>query len=284
MIKQAMYGLPLNPAHLLAELAGASFCVSFATRDRLGRQLDDAIRLVGSRRVLLIDNGAFSLHKQGVSARDEAYVEAYEAWAGDILARCPQAIAVIPDIIGGTEAENAELVNTTLLDYGRAMPVWHMHESVRYLLHLCEGFDYVAIGSSGQYWQVGTVQWHRRIAEAFAAIAAWERDGEGAYLRPRLHMMRAQSQAHLYPFDTSDSTNVAMNHGRYRHQGTGYVARMASRVSAAIRASSGAVAEHQLKRPLLDHLEATEWRLRRFLEAAGYVVTTDDDQPLRQAA
>lgn len=260
MIKKAIYGLPLNPRHLLEELAGAGFCVSYATRHKLGDQLEAAIRLVGKNRILLVDNGAFSLHKQGVSARDEAYLEGYEAWAQDILDRCPQAVAVIPDIIGGTEQENAELVNTTSLDYDRAMPIWHMHESVAYLLHLCETFQYVGIGSSGAYWQAGSPAWHARITEMFAAIDAWELDTGN--VRPRIHMMRAQSMAHLYPFDTSDSTNVAMNHGRYRAEGAGHVARLATRASAKIRASSGAEARHQALRPLLDHLEAAAWRAR----------------------
>src|SRR5215471_19334259 len=96
LTKTAVYGLPLNPRHLLEELAGSSFCVSYATRQKLGPQLDDAIRLVGEDQILLVDNGAFSMFKQGVSTRDEEYQDAYEAWAIDILDRCPQAIAVIP--------------------------------------------------------------------------------------------------------------------------------------------------------------------------------------------
>ena len=279
MDKKAIYGLPLNPMPLLEELAGASFCVSYATRSKLGRQLDDAIRLVGQDSILLVDNGAFSLHKQGISTRDEAYQEAYEAWAQDILDRCPQAIAVIPDVIGGTEEENAQLVRETMLDCGRAMPIWHMHESISYLLYLCTDFEYVGIGSSGQFWQVGSPEWHSRIKEAFAAIDAWELESEGAYIRPRLHMMRAQSMAHAYPFDSSDSTNVAMNHGRYRHEGSGHVSRLAKRASSRIAASSGAEAEHQQKRPLLGHLEAAALRAKWLLEAAGYQVTWMDELP-----
>lgn len=264
--KTSVFGLPLNPRHLLEELAGASFCVSYATRDKLGSQLDDAIRLVGQDGILLVDNGAFSMHKQGISTRDESYQEAYEIWAQEILDRCPQAIAVLPDVIGGTEAENAELINTSMLDYDRAMPIWHMHESLDYLLHLCEGFGYIGIGSSGEYWQVGSPAWHARIAEMFAAIDAWEATSCGAFIRPRIHMMRAQSMAHLYPFDSSDSTNVAMNHGRYRDQGEGYVAAFAARATAKIAASSGAEAEHQEKRPLLAHVEMAAWREAMELE------------------
>ena len=277
MEKTVIYGLPLNPRPLLDELAGASFCVSYATRGKLGSQLEQAIRLVGDAGILLVDNGAFSLHKQGVTARDEAYIEGYEAWALDILARCDQAIAVIPDIIGGSVEENAELVNTTLLPLDRAMPIWHMHEPLSYLLHLCEAFSYVGIGSSGKYWNPNSPAWHARISLAMAAIEAWERGSNGAFIRPRLHMMRAQSQAHAFDFDSADSTNVAMNHGRYRSEGPGHVARLAERASARIRASAGPEAEHQAKRPLLDHLEAAAWRAR--LEAELWPAP-DDALPL----
>lgn len=61
MEKTTVYGLPLNPKHLLEQLNGSSFCVSYYTRDKLGSQLDDAIRLVGQDGILLVDNGAFSL-------------------------------------------------------------------------------------------------------------------------------------------------------------------------------------------------------------------------------
>jgi hypothetical protein len=265
--KQAIYGLPLNPRPLLEQLNGAGFCVSYATRDKLGSQLDDAIRLTGKNRVLLVDNGAFSMHKQGVSARDESYQDAYEAWAMDILDRCPNAVAVIPDVIGGSEQENAELTLTTMLPTDRCMAIWHMHESIEYLLYLCQSFGYVGVGSSGQYWKVGTPEWHARITEMFQAIDQWE--ATSGDIRPRLHLMRAQSQAHLYPFDTSDSTNVAVNHGRTRHEGEGHVARLATKASAKIRASSGPEAEHQLKRPLLEHLEMAAWRASLELRLAA---------------
>jgi hypothetical protein len=257
MTKQAVYGLPLNPRPLLNELAGAGFCVSYATREKLGSQLEDAIRLVGEDQILLVDNGAFSMFKQGVSTRDEAYLDAYEAWALDILDRCPQAVAVIPDVIGGTVEENAELVNITQLPTDRAMPIWHMHESIEYFLYLCSSFGYVGVGSSGKYWNVGSPEWHARVGFMFAALAAWEK--ESGNLRPRLHLMRAQSMAHLYPFDTTDSTNVAMNHGRYRAEGEGHVARFAARAAAKIAASSGDEARHQELRPLLDHVEHAAW-------------------------
>ncbi|RBP13064.1 hypothetical protein DFR50_11233 [Roseiarcus fermentans] len=150
---------------------------------------------------------------------------------------------------------------TTMLDYERAMPIWHMHESIDTLIHLCESpFNYLGFGSSGEFWKVGTGKWARRIDEAFAAIDRWECESEGAYIRPRIHMMRAQSKAHLFPFDSSDSCNVAINHNRYRGEGGDWLRRRALFVDERVQGSAGPEAEHQVKRPLLEHLETARWR------------------------
>ena len=281
MNKTTIYGLPLNPMPALDQLSGASFCVSYATRAKLGRQLNQAIDLVGQDGILLIDNGAFSAHQAGVDTmNDEAYLEGFASWANDILDRCPQAIAVLPDVIGGSEAQNAQLVaeTMTMFPQDRVMPVWHMHESFDYLLQLCEGFGYIAIGSSGDFWKVGTDKWTARMQAAMAAITQWEEQSNGAYVRPRIHMMRAQNQAHLFDFDSSDSTNVAMNHGRYRAQGEGHVGRFAARVDAKIQASAGPQAEHQVARPLLDHLTQAAWQKALYADMrAPSAVPANDD-------
>lgn len=248
--KRAIFGLPLNPLSALEQLKGESFCVSFGTRQKLGRQLDDAIRLVGKDGMLLVDNGAFTLHKQGQSTRDPAYLKAYEKWAQSILDRTPRAVAVIPDVIGGTEEQNAELVREWQLDPWRSMAIWHMHESLDHLKWLIESSpNHVGIGSSGEFWQTGTPQWHRRIHEALDTIASFEKQTGDP--RPRIHMMRAQSQHHLYPFDSSDSTNLAVNHGRTRDTGEGHVRRFADRIKDNIE-PTGTTDEtgHQLKRPI----------------------------------
>src|SRR4029077_17973186 len=99
----------------------------------------------------------------------------------------------------------------------------------------------------------------------------WEADSEGAFIRPRLHLMRAQSKAHLYAVDSSDSTNVAVNHGRQRKLGEDLVA-FAARIDRKIQASAGQEAEHQAKRPLLGHVEASNDKVAAMLEAAGYRV------------
>ena len=73
-------------------------------------------------------------------------------------------------------------------------------------------------------------------------------------------MMRAQSKAHLFPFNSRDSCNVAINHNRYRGEGGDWLRRRALFVDERIQGSAGPEAEHQVKRPLLEHLETARWR------------------------
>lgn len=294
MQKTVVYGLPLNPTHLLEQLRGNSFCVSYATRGKLGKQLNQAIDLVGSveSSILMVDNGAFSAWQAGVNTMtDESYLEGFAAWANDITERCPQAIVVLPDVIDGTAEDNMALAHDTmlLLDAAdRAMPVWHMHEPIAYLLHLCETFNYVGVGSSAQYAKVGAPEWRARIDEMFAAIAAWEAAGEGSLVRPRLHMMRGTAELHNYPFDSADSVNVAMNHNRWKktHGGENHVARMAAGIDAKVQASAGPEAAHQAARRLADMQSITEIFAAQKLNELGfelgfelgYVDGTDDEE------
>lgn len=251
MKKLTIHGLPITPRAKINELAGGSFCVSFATCSK--RTVDDAIRLVGGDGILMLDNGAYSHWRKGKGRID---VDKFEAWAKEILARCDNAIAVIPDVIGGTERENDDLINECWLDWDRCMVVWHMHESIERLLRLCENFNYVAFGSTTE--APGTDAWHARMREAFAAIDRWEAECEGAYCRPRLHLMRAMAEAHKYPFDSTDSTTVAMTHWRKRNKGK-TVACLADRANTRIAASAdGIESNHEIKRPLLYHVEARE--------------------------
>jgi len=253
MNKTTVFGLPLNPTHLLEQLKGGSFCVSYATRGKLGKQLDQAIRLVGDNSLLLVDNGAFSAHQSGIDTMsDESYLEGFADWANDILARCPVAVAVIPDVIGGTWQQNAQLIDDTCCmfdDMDRLMPIWHMHEPISFLTSLVERFGYIGIGSSGEYFQIGTAKWHARMTEALTAIDGFVAASDGCYARPRIHLMRAQSMAHLYNVDSSDSVNVSMNHNRQLKKAGEDVAAFAARIDGKIQASAGPATRAQIDQP-----------------------------------
>lgn len=262
MNKRVVFGLPLNPAPLLDQLTGHSFCVSYAHRARLGKQLDQAIELVGEDGILLVDNGAFTAWQQGTTM-DWDYWEGYARWADGILRRCPQAVAVVPDVIGGTVEQNHELLTDFLccglIDTDRCMPVWHMHESLDWLRDLADSWAYVAIGSSGQFAKVGTPKWHKRMRLAFRAIdRATIRHG---MRRPWIHLMRAQSEMHLYPVDSCDSCNVAVNHGRFRKRSPepGHVERMATPILDRVDASCDGFERQWVQPPADSVAECRYW-------------------------
>jgi len=102
----------------------------------------------------VIDNGAYTAWKQGTPITDwEPYFEFVKLWC-----RHPAYDwAIIPDVIDGDEIENDKLIAKFINWDGwrgtehwhhRAVPVWHMHESLDRLKRLSV-WERVALGSSG---------------------------------------------------------------------------------------------------------------------------------------
>lgn len=215
----AVHGTPITPVARLRELKGASFCVSFFRPD----QLEAVIPLLAERSVLIADNGAFSAYRSGAQL-DDAYWARYWVWATDLLNRCPQAVAVIPDVIGGSPQQNLDRIldqRFTIPAWEhRLMPVWHLNEPLDQLVAIYSaGYRYIAFGSCGDFDTVGTSAWDQRVDEAFGSLrAAADADGD---LMPRVHMMRGLSQLQRgrHPFATADSTNLARNHSNRSQRG-----------------------------------------------------------------
>jgi hypothetical protein len=153
----------------------------------------------------VIDNGAFSIWKQGGELDVEGYVTFCEMWC-----RHPAFDwALIPDVIQGTEAANNELIDQWPDDI-TGVPVWHYHESLDRLDWLIRLFPCVALGSSGEWPNPGTDGWWDRTQEVMSTAC----DSEG---RPRtkLHGLRmmAPDLIRQIPLHSADSTNAAQNAG-----------------------------------------------------------------------
>ena len=153
----------------------------------------------------VIDCGAFTKWKAGKGEVDEsAYVDFVRQWF-----RHPGFDwCIIPDIIDGDEAANDTLIEGWPLKIEISVPVWHMHESPERLARLCEDFPRVAIGSSGEFADIGTQRWWSRMSEAMEYAC----DGDG---RPfaKLHGLRQMDPtvfSHI-PYASVDSTVVARN-------------------------------------------------------------------------
>jgi hypothetical protein len=191
------HGTPITPREVLLTLAGRHFCVSFSEpRDAL------ATHQIGQS--VMLDNGAFSAWTQG----KETDWPGYYAWADQWL-DYPTTWAVVPDVIGGDEQQNQALMLQWPFGRTKGAPVWHMHESIDWLLALTDSWPRVCFGSSGRYAVIGTPQWHSRMTEAWNEIAK-------RYKRtPNIHMLRGSALAGgPYPFASVDSTNIARNHNR----------------------------------------------------------------------
>jgi hypothetical protein len=74
---------------------------------------------------------------------------------------------------------------------------------------LCNTFDYIALGSSGEYWKIGTIEWFNRMDEAMKVIC-----NELGYPKVKVHMLRCLNPKIFtkYPFYSADSSNLAQNH------------------------------------------------------------------------
>jgi len=152
-----------------------------------------------------LDNGAFTVWKQGGTLDVPGYIQ----WVAQWSQHPGFDFALIPDVIDGTEEANDALLRSWPKVLPGA-PVWHMHESFVRLQYLSRNYRVVALGSSGQFASVGTPQWWERMNQAMRAVC----DEQG---RPRcklhgLRMLDPQIFQYL-PLSSADSTNAAVNSG-----------------------------------------------------------------------
>lgn len=189
------HGTPITPNRvLMEEMAGAHFCVSFAApaQVKLCHELGQSV---------MLDNGAFSVWKRGI-APDWA---GYHGWCDKWL-DYPTTWAVIPDVIVGDEKDNDLLLKAWPFR-DRGAPVYHLHESISRLEWLIGQYPRVCIGSSGDYAEVMSDSWQRRMDEIWRRI--------GSRRTPNIHMLRGlQLVRERWPFASVDSTDIARNHNR----------------------------------------------------------------------
>lgn len=181
-------------------LMGRHALVPFKYPAQLGTALDVCQSVV-------LDNSAFSFWQSG---EGEVDVAKYHNWVHKLAGHPNLDWCLIPDKIDGTEDDNIDLVELWLRMGSKvqSVPVWHLHESMDWLLHLCTNFQTVALGSSGTWKTPGTGPWWSRIAEAMEHIC-------DDYGRPpcKLHGLRMLDPDIFtrLPLASADSTNVAVN-------------------------------------------------------------------------
>ena len=190
------HGTPITPRAQLNRMAGRHFCVSYAAPQDLKTCLS-----IGQS--LMLDNGAFSAYTRGVPMDAKGYYK----WLEPILV--PPHWGVMPDAIGGSVEDQhyymARFPRETL-GYENFSAVWHLNLPFTHLFHLVNAFPKVCIGSSGEYWNVGSPKWCGRMDETFNALI--RHYGKIPYI----HGMRMLGQnSGDWPLASADSTNVAQN-------------------------------------------------------------------------
>ncbi len=162
-----------------------------------------------------VDNGAFSAWKKGTKTDWEGYVEFCKKWR-----KHPGFdFCIIPDVIDGTETENNELMDWFVMSYGfkaSCSPVWHMHETIDRLKMLCERFDRVCLGSSGEVSTPGTAEWWKMMNAAMLAIC--DNNGQPPCKLHGLRMLDPEIFTRL-PLASADSTNCVRNSCSYERFG-----------------------------------------------------------------
>ncbi len=136
-------------------VSGAGAFVSYVRPDQIAASIQHA-QVVG------IDNGAFSAWVRGLKINWSDFYK----WLLNYYHHPKVAFFVIPDVVDGGERDNDALINEVpKMFYGKATPVWHLHESIDRLIELCREWPRVCFGSSGEYAAIRTAHWHRRMAE-----------------------------------------------------------------------------------------------------------------------
>lgn len=151
---------------------------------------------------VLWDNGAFSAYTKGLKLDDECLYR----WLDQRLYHPHR--AVVRDVIDGDVFLQREAVAKWPFPRDLSWPVWHLDKPLDYLSELCDGgWSGICLGSAGQYWQVGSYSWSKRMEETFNHL--WNRGR-----LPWLHGLRMLGQVSAWPIASADSTNVAQNYGR----------------------------------------------------------------------
>ncbi|NDG31959.1 hypothetical protein EB118_18035 [bacterium] len=187
------HGTPLTPRAKLLEMSGRHFCVSFAHPCDIEICLD-----IGQS--VMLDNGAFSAFTKGKALNEQGFYD----WCEKHLTHPHW--AVVPDVIDGSVELQREKLKPWPFPKELSAPVWHLGLSIDWLLELADHWPKICFGSSGEYWQVGSPKWEKRMDEAFEALCRTRK------FLPWIHGMRMLSQSDgKFPLASADSVNVARN-------------------------------------------------------------------------
>lgn len=192
------HGTPISPREKCLQMKGRHFCLSWAYVQRCVSETEFVLEIAQS---VMFDNGAFTAFTQGKPLDDVGF----STWVEEYVQHPHW--CVIPDVIGGSVDEQRKRVKAWKFPQELSAPVWHLGLPIDWLLELCDSFPKVCLGSSAEYWQVGSQSWRKRMDEAFEAITKSRRH------LPWIHGMRMLGMCgDKWPMASADSSNIARHH------------------------------------------------------------------------
>ena len=176
--------------------------------------LDRSLKLCKS---FIVDNSAYTFWKKKGNATDKFW-KSYYKWIEAIYHEPKLDWFIIPDVIMGSEIENDKLISDFTSNYphvlNKAVPVWHINESLDRLRTLSYQFPRVCIGSAEEkiYGKVGSDKWFNYLIKALNVVNP----------KTKIHLLRFLAKKSVdklmqlnLDFEFSgDSTNFAQNHHR----------------------------------------------------------------------
>lgn len=174
-------------------------------------RMDQLKYVLGNARSVMFDNGAFSdwkkLKKKGIVRTKSESLAHWDKYLKKVESIYDQIDwFFIPDVIGGTEEENDELISRVPCNIkDKAIPVWHSVESIERLVRLCEDFPYVGIGLCGPHEYTTSKPVLDRLTEAFTEIYI------NRSINVKIHGLRVLDGRVLgiFPFSSGDSSKVS---------------------------------------------------------------------------
>jgi hypothetical protein len=152
-------------------------------------------------RSFVLDNGAFSLWKSGKQTDWDGFYDWVEKWKNHPRFEW----FLIPDVIGGSDEENQELMEHCPFPDHISVPVYHLGESFRRLSEMVERYPRIAIGST-QGFELKTIRFWNEMRKIFEVIC--DRDGIPQVKVHGLRMLDPEI-VKAFPFSSGDSsTNV----------------------------------------------------------------------------
>lgn len=178
-------------------LKGRHALISFANQFQIAEVLECC-------ESFCLDNGAFTIWKASNGAIN---IAEYLRWVNSIATHPSFDFCLIPDVIGGSEKENDDLLLSWECKH-ESIPVYHLGESIDRFFMLAKKYKKIAFGSTDKWPRNGSKDWWINMSAFMDTVT----DSDGI-LPVKVHGLRMLDVRifQYLPLHSGDSTNAGVN-------------------------------------------------------------------------